>query len=88
MEQTFIEMLLTKETVFFVLFLYLFWIQQQEKKSQNEFITKQQDILNDMKDSLTDLTGSFEKMADNQEKLTQRIEKIEVIVDRREDKRE
>lgn len=76
MEQSVIDMILNKETVFFALFLYLFWAQQQEKKEQNSFILKQQDIL-------ADLTSSYEKLATSQEKLTERIEKIEVIVDKR-----
>lgn len=79
MEKTIIDLLLNKETVFFALFLYLLWVQQQEKKSQNTFILKQQDIL-------SDLGGSFEKMADNQEKLTERIEKIEINVTKLEEK--
>lgn len=78
LEETIFKLLVNKETVFFALFLYLLWTQQQEKKEQNAFLLKQQDIL-------ADLTGSFEKLATSQEKLTQRIEKIEVIVDRRED---
>lgn len=73
MEQGILDVLFTKETVFFGLFLYLFYIQQTEKKQQNEFITKQQDIL-------SDLTGSYEKLAHNQEKLTERIEKIETKI--------
>lgn len=70
MEQQLIELLINKETVFFGLFLYLFWQQQQEKRSLNSFLTKQQTILGD-------LTKSYEKMADNQERLTTRIEAIE-----------
>lgn len=76
MEQAILDILVNKETVFFALFLYLFLMQQQEKKEQNAFLQKQQDIL-------TDLTKSYEKLAQNQEKLTERIEKIEVIVDKR-----
>ena len=76
MEQSIMDILFTKETVFFGLFLYLLWVQQQEKKSQNGFIVKQQDILGE-------LTSSFEKLATNQEKLTERIEKIEVTLDKR-----
>lgn len=88
MDQIILDTLLNKETVFFALFLYLFYTQQQEKKSQNTFILKQQDILGGMKDSLTDLSLSFERLTDNQEKLTERIEKIEVIVDKGERKHE
>lgn len=71
MEQLFTDLLLNKETVFFALFLYLFYIQQKEKKDQNDFLLRQQDILKD-------LGSSFEKLATNQEMLTDRIEKIEV----------
>lgn len=74
MEQSIIDMILNKETIFFALFMYLFWAQQQEKKDQNSFLLKQQDIL-------SDLTGSYEKIAQNQEKLTERIEKIEEKMD-------
>jgi hypothetical protein len=70
-----INALMTKETVFFCLFVYLLYIQQQEKKSQNDFLLKQQDILGE-------LTSSFEKLATNQEKLTERIERIEVTLDK------
>lgn len=76
MEQAILDILVNKETVFFALFLYLFLVQQQEKKEQSAFLQKQQDIL-------ADLTKSYEKLAHNQEKLTERIEKIEVIVDER-----
>jgi len=82
MEQGILELLLNKETVFFALFLWLLWTQQQEKKSQNDFILKQQEILSDLSGSLGDLGNSFEKMAQNQEKLTERIEKIEVNVEK------
>ena len=75
------DMFLTKETIFLALFLWMLWVQQQEKKAQNDFILKQQDIL-------SDLSTSVDRMATNQEKLTERIEKIEVIVDRREEKRD
>ena len=70
MEQQLLEVFLNKETVFFGLFLYLFWLQQQEKKNLNDFLSKQQAIL-------SDLTNSYEKMANNQERLTTRIEAIE-----------
>lgn len=76
MEQAFLDVLVNKETVFFGLFMYLFWAQQQEKREQSAFLQKQQEIL-------ADLTKSYEKLAQNQEKLTERIEKIEVIVDKR-----
>lgn len=79
MEQIILDMLATKETVFFALFLYLFLVQQHEKKVQSTFLQKQQDIL-------SDLTKSYEKLAQNQEKLTERIEKIEVIVDKTHEK--
>jgi hypothetical protein len=80
-EQSIVDLLLNKETVFFALFLYLFYAQQQEKKDQNTFILKQQEILGQLSESVGDLGTSFEKMADNQEKLTGRIEKIEVNVE-------
>lgn len=73
MEQAIFDMLLGKETIFFALFLYLFWVQLQEKKSQNVFILKQQGILED-------LTHSYGKIAENQERLTERIEKIETHI--------
>ena len=79
MEQGILDMLLNKEAVFFSLFLYLFWMQLNEKKDQNAFLLKQQDILGD-------LTKSFEKLANNQEKLTERIEKIEVNVEKLQEK--
>jgi len=68
-----IELLLNKEAVFFALFLYLFWNQQKEKKEQNIFILRQQDILGE-------LTESFKKLSNSQEVLTERVEKIEVHV--------
>lgn len=73
MEAGVIEMLLNKETVFFALFLYLFWSQQKEKKEQNIFILRQQDIL-------SELTESFKKLSNSQEVLTERVERIEVHV--------
>ena len=88
MEASIIEVLFNKETVFFALFLWLLWTQQQEKKSQNDFILKQQEILSDLSGSLGDLGNSFEKMAQNQEKLTERIEKIEVNVEKLQEKDE
>lgn len=78
MEQGIMDILLNKETVFFALFLWLLWVQQQEKRNQNDFILKQQDILGD-------LTGSFEKLATNQEKLTERIERIEITLEKKVD---
>jgi Tfp pilus assembly protein PilN len=75
MEQGIMDMLFNRETVFFALFLYLFYTQLQEKKEQNTFLLKQQGIL-------SDLTNSFEKMAQNQEKLTERIERIEITLDK------
>lgn len=74
MNETILNMLANKETVFFALFLYLFWTQQQEKKEQTKFINRQQDILNG-------LNNSLEKLTSNQEKLTERIERIEVNID-------
>jgi len=88
MEQSIFDLLFTKETVFFALFLWLLWVQQQEKKGQNDFILKQQEILGDLSNSLGDLGSSFEKMAQNQEKLTGRIEKIEVNVEKLQEKDE
>lgn len=73
MEQAIFDMIFSKETIFFALFLYLFWVQTEEKKSQNVFILKQQGILED-------LTQSYGKIADNQERLTERIEKIEIHI--------
>jgi hypothetical protein len=75
-EQSIFDLILNKDTIFLGLFLYLLWVQQQEKKSQNDFILKQQDILGN-------LTGSFEKLADNQEKLTGRIERIEITLEKK-----
>ena len=88
MLEALIQAFLTKETIFLGLFLWLFWTQQQEKKEQNGFLLKQQDILGELSTSLSELGDSFEKMAANQEKLTERIEKIEVIVDKRETRRD
>lgn len=79
MEQEIVNLLFSKETVFFALFLYLFWVQQQEKKEQNSFIKEQQNILGS-------LTDSFEKLSDNQERLTTRIEKIEINVEKLQEK--
>lgn len=76
-QQSIFDLIFQKETIFLGLFLYLLWVQQQEKKGQNDFILKQQDIL-------SDLTGSFEKLATNQEKLTGRIELIEVKINTKE----
>lgn len=80
MESEIVKVLFNQETIFFGLFLYLFWTQQQEKKGQNAFLLKQQDILGEMANSLKDLKNSFGKLAENQEKLTERIEKIETKV--------
>jgi hypothetical protein len=74
MEQSIVELFFTKETIFFGLFLYLFWVQQQEKKDQNSFLLRQQQIL-------ADLTTSLEKLTLNQEKLAERIERIEFHVE-------
>lgn len=76
LEQGILDILFNRETVFFALFLYLFYTQLHEKKEQNTFILKQQGILND-------LTNSFEKMAQNQEKLTERIERIEITLEKK-----
>lgn len=84
-EASILEVLLNKETIFFGLFLYLFWSQQQEKKSQNSFILEQQNILSDLSNSYGNLTNSFDKMVQNQEKLTGRVEKIEVVINRKGD---
>lgn len=75
-DQQIIDLIFNKETVFFGLFLYLFWVQQREKEKQNDFILKQQGILGD-------LTSSYEKLAQNQEKLTSRIERIEFTLERK-----
>lgn len=74
MDEVILNLLANKETVFFALFLYLFYTQQQEKKEQTKFLNKQQDILNG-------LNISLEKLASNQEKLTERIERIEINID-------
>lgn len=74
MDEVILNLLANKETVFFALFLYLFYAQQQEKKEQTKFLNKQQDILNG-------LNISLEKLASNQEKLTERIERIEINID-------
>lgn len=74
MDEVILNLLANKETVFFALFLYLFYAQQQEKKEQTKFLNKQQNILNG-------LNISLEKLAFNQEKLTERIERIEVNID-------
>lgn len=84
MEQTLLDMLFQKETVFFALFLYLFWVQQQDKKEQSSFIKQQQNILGDLANSLHELRNSFSKLADNQEKLTNRIENIEIKLNEKE----
>ncbi|PEA53443.1 hypothetical protein CON64_18550 [Bacillus pseudomycoides] len=83
MEQV-LEMIMNKETVFFGLFLYGYYLQQKDKLEQRElinhhagviaeqqtFISKQQEVLKDIKDSVFD-------MAKNQEKITDRLEHIE-----------
>lgn len=63
-----LEMLFNQDTVFFALFLFLFWKQQQEKDKQNTFINKQQEVL-------AGIAVTLEKMND-------RIESIENHMDR------
>lgn len=63
-----------KETVFFGLFLWMFWKQQKEKDKQNEFILQQQQILQELSNSIKDISASQNKIAD-------RLDVIETHVD-------
>ncbi len=63
-----IEMIFNQETVFFALFLFLFWKQQQEKDKQNVFINKQQEVLNGIAVTLEKMNNRIESIEDNMNK--------------------
>ncbi|MEH7464585.1 hypothetical protein V7166_21750 [Bacillus thuringiensis] len=83
MEQL-LEMIMNKETVFFGLFLYGYYLQQKDKLEQRELINhhagviaEQQTFITKQQEVLKDIQGSVCEMSKNQEKITERLEHIE-----------
>lgn len=69
-----IQVLFTKETAFFGLFLVSYVLQYKDKITLHNFITKQQDVL-------SELTHAVKDIAKTQEKQHERIERMEDNLD-------
>ena len=60
------DLILSQESVFFALFIYGYYSQQQDKLYQRDFIERQQK-------TLTCLTKNVERIAKNQEHMTEEL---------------
>lgn len=64
-----IELIFTKETVFFGLFLIGYILQINEKKEQRLFINKQQSVLERLTNSVSEIVKTQEKHEDRMERM-------------------